>query len=193
MDKKTLIIYAHPDKEGHCGYYLKKVIETLKQKKVNYKLIDLYQIKYNPILKEVRLAQETKKLEEETKRFQKDIFESSNLIFIYPTWWQNVPAILKGFIDRVFTSGFAFKYHGNMPKGLLNGKTAVVLTSTGGPAWYSKLIKRSRSIKVVSKDTLEFCGIKTRGYIVGDARALTENQRIKIDKNVRKAMAYLLN
>lgn len=188
-----IIIYAHPNKTGHNGYCLKKVIESLDSKNIKYKLIDLYALHYNPVLSQEELTLQGKKSSSQIKTFQKDISDSKQIIIIYPTWWQNVPAILKGFFDRVFSAGFAFKYKGHFPVGLLKGKKAVVITSTGGPAIFSKVIKCSRSLKVVTSDTLEFCGIKTKGYTIGSARKLTDSQKKKIDKIVNKGMKFVLD
>ena len=107
----TLIIYAHPNKEGNCGKILNFTEKTLKEKNIGYELIDLYENKYNPCLLDKEHYTSGKfEISEQNKAFQKQIQENKNIIFIYPIWWGSMPAILKGFFDRVFTSRFAFKY-----------------------------------------------------------------------------------
>jgi len=64
-----LIIYAHPNKNGHCGYILQQVQKELENKKISFQILDLYQENYNPVLKArciiigraLRLTDETKK------------------------------------------------------------------------------------------------------------------------------------
>jgi NAD(P)H dehydrogenase (quinone) len=100
-----------------------------------------------------------------------------------------MPAILKGFIDRVFSSGYAFKYSsGGMPQGLLKGKKASVFVSTGSKKWITCLFLGDRFKKNAVKDIFGFCGIKTKVYHVDTAYALNDAQKEKIRKNVDKAL-----
>lgn len=187
-----LIIYAHPNKDGHCGYILQKTIEILEGKNISYELIDLYAINYDPALKpEEHYTSGHRKISPENKVFQEKIKNERRFIFIYPTWWNSVPAILKGFIDRIFTSRFAFYYEKIFPKALLSGK-ASVLASTGGSRIISKFYFRDGSIKFMTRDVLGFCGIKSKAFVIDNATKLTEKQKNKISKKVKSAIDYLL-
>jgi len=127
-----LIIYAHPNKKGHCGYILEQVKKRLDKKREKYKILDLYQMKYDPLLKdEEHYTSGSHKVSKNNKIIQKKIKKSKKLIFIYPTWWNNMPAILKGFVDRVFIPKFAFSYKGNFPIGLLKGLANVYINKEG--------------------------------------------------------------
>jgi NAD(P)H dehydrogenase (quinone) len=114
------------------------------------------------------------------------------LIFIYPVWWQNMPAILKGFVDRIFVARFSFVYENALPKKLLKGRRAIVLTSSSGPRIYSYFFKGDRAIKVLTKDMLEFCGIKSKGFMIGIARDLNNKKKRKIEKMVSRGLKFLL-
>jgi len=98
-----------------------------------------------------------------------------------------MPAILKGFFDRVITPRFAFKYEGLIPKGLLKGKKAIVFFTTGGPTPFYKLTgnQPKRNITMI----LKFCAIKTKVYQFGSAKKLTKDRKIKIEKTVKKALS----
>lgn len=186
-----LIIYAHPNKSGHCGYILKIIIEVLKQKNQAYEIIDLYKIGYDPILKQNELYTiGNNDISSLNQEIQAKIKQNDKFIFIYPTWWQNTPAVLKGFFDRVLTRGFAFYFKSKIPVKLLKGK-ALVFTTTGGPRIYTYLFARDRSIKVVIKDILNFCGIKAKGIIIGNAIKLNDKQKRKIQKVINKKLNYL--
>lgn len=188
---KTLIVYSHPNHKGHNGYILKQVESNLKHKEIDYKILDLYKMKYNPVLSDKELyTQKGCITTDETLKCQESIKEYDNLIFIYPTWWNSMPAILKGFIDRVFTGGFAFKYVKGLPRPLLKGK-AVVFTTTGAPTLLYKIFQRSVSLKLMTKDILGFCGIKTKGYSLGSATRLDDKQKLKIELMVRKGLKFL--
>ncbi len=186
-----LIIYAHPNKEGHCGYILKKIQRELDNDKKNYEILNLYKINFNPILKnEEHYTSGRRKVTEKIGEFQDKIRNNKKFIIIYPTWWNSTPAILKGFFDRVLTMGFAFKYENKIPRGLLQGKVAVI-TTTGGPIIFEKFFAGNRSLKTVINDTLNFCGLKSKGFMIGSARELTEKQKDKIDKKIKRLFYYL--
>jgi len=189
---KTLIIYANPDKTGYCGQYLKELEKKLKEKKQNYEIIDLYEDKFNPVLSlEEHYTSGHKKISKEILNYQKKITESNSLIFIYPNWWNSVPAILKGFFDRTLTPGFAYKYINKIPNQLLKNKKAIILSSTGAPKIYDFFIMKSRFIKTVKINTLNFCGIKTKSFVIYSANKLTDKHKQKIKKKVEKGIYYL--
>jgi len=186
-----LIIYAHPNKDGHCGYILKTVSEWLDNKSIEYQILDLYQMNFNPVLKnDEHYTSGNKNVTPENKKIQELISNEHNFIFIYPTWWNNLPAILKGFIDRIFTPGFAFKYQNGRPWPLLKGR-AVVFTATGAPWIYAKLFSQNRSIKVLTCDTLKFCGIYAKGFSINNANRLNETKKGKIREIVLKGIKCL--
>ncbi|MFA6073416.1 MAG: NAD(P)H-dependent oxidoreductase [Candidatus Woesearchaeota archaeon] len=190
---KTTIIYAHPLRDGHNALILQKIETELKEKKEKYEVLDLYKMKYDPVFTAEELNRGGKKvISPINKKLQDTIQKSDNLIFIYPIWWNSPPAILKGFIDRVFSAGFAFKYTkttlGTRPIGLLKGKKALVYTTSGGPNFFFKYFAGSRGSKVVAKDTLGFCGIKTKAFHYGNATKVTPNTEKKLEKLVKKGI-----
>jgi NAD(P)H dehydrogenase (quinone) len=134
-----------------------------------------------------------KNITQQNKEFQNKIKKSNKLIFIYPVWWNSSPAILKGFIDRVFTSGFGFFYKNRMPHGLLNGKKAVVFVTSGAPRLFFRLFEKDIAAKQMTEYTLKFCGINSRYWVIGNAMQLNEKQKRKIAKKVGKGLNYLFN
>jgi NAD(P)H dehydrogenase (quinone) len=188
----TLIIYAHPKTEGHCSTILKEVIEYLSTNKFEAALIDLYKINYDPVLHENELyTSGNKEVNKQNLEFQKRVKDADNLIFIYPVWWGSMPAILKGFFDKVFTNGFAFEFINNMPNKLLTGKKAVVFTTSGGPTFASKLLMGNRAANLIEKDILGFSGIKAKVFQIGNAMELDGKQREEIKGTVRKGLITL--
>jgi len=192
---KVLIIYSHPSHDGHSAYFLDCIKNLLNTKSnISYEIFDLYAINYDPILKNDELYSANRKaVSLENLNIQEKIKDADRLIFIYPTWWQNMPAILKGFIDRVLVSGFAFIYKNGKPVGLLTNKKAAVFTTTGGPHFYSILFKKNRSLNILIKDVLLFVGIKARGYSIGSAGRLSDENKSKIKKISEKVIHYLVS
>jgi len=187
-----LIIYSHPKRSGFSGFFLKKVLEKLNKAKIKYEVIDLYKDNFNPVLSaEEHYTSGGYQIADEVKIIQDKITASKHLIFIHPLWWQSIPAILKGFFDRVLTPRFAFKYIGKYPLGLLKDKRAVVFTHSAGPKLFTILYAGNKALRTVVKDTLGFCGIKTKGYLLGSATKLDSNKEIEIDKMVSKGIKFL--
>lgn len=164
------IIYAHPNQKSYNHAILESIKLVLSKSKMKFKVIDLYNDRFDPVMKPSELpGSGSKRVASDVKKYQKIIKESYKLIFIYPTWWNSMPAILKGFIDRVFSNGFAYRYVGSMPKGKLKEKKALIITTSGGPRVFSMLMG-SRNTKNLAKDMLKFCGIKTKTVQVGTVR-----------------------
>lgn len=189
---KTIIIYAHPKTGGHCFNILKEVKRKLSSKKKKYELVDLYKINYDPVMKESEhYTSGNYNISNQNKEFQKKIEKAEKLIIIYPVWWTAMPAILKGFFDRVFTSHFAFKYIKGIPVGLLKGKKAAVFIASGAPRIITKFYLGDRPIKIIKKDILKFCGVKSRVFYLGRALKFDETKKNKIEKLVNKGLNYL--
>ncbi|MCX2824439.1 NAD(P)H-dependent oxidoreductase [Bacillus pseudomycoides] len=157
----VLIIYAHPNPSSFNAAILEHVQKGLQKTNHFVTLLDLYKEQFNPVL----IFNEDKRrrdlvYEGETEKYRRLIKETDFFIFIYPIWWWGMPAILKGFIDRVFVTGFAYKYEGALPKGLLIGKKAWVINTLDSPLWYVALLYRSADWVIMKKGILRFCGIR---------------------------------
>jgi len=136
---------------------------------LDYFLIDLYKTNYNPVLSQDELyTKGNKYISPENLEFQRLIKERDKLIFIYPIWWGSMPAILKGFLDRVFTPNFGFYYKSRIPIGLLKDKRALVFSTSGAPGIYN-LLTLNRFTRPLTKDVLRFCGIRSKSLIIGSA------------------------
>ena len=193
----TLIIFAHPGTPGHNSYVLELVKKELKLRKESFEVLDLYKLNFDPILKSNELySSRDRQVDESVKKIQDKISSSSKLIFIYPVWWNGTPAILKGFFDRVFSSRFAFKYVNILnwfkaPKGLLNGKKAVIFITTGSPKTISWLIQGIGGGNILKKDILRFCGIKSKIFHYGPALRFSDESKPKLEKLVKKGLNWL--
>lgn len=156
-----LVVYAHPKKDSFNHATLEAFVKGAKAAKHKVDVIDLYEDQFNPVLMETSPRAE---LGEEVVAYQERIKQADWLCFIYPTFWYRTPAMLAGFIDRVFTSRFAYRYVkfiGSLkrPIGLLPLKKAVVIESYGGPGWFYKLVFLQMPWRRF-KRVLKFCGIR---------------------------------
>ena len=158
--KNILIINGHPDKESFCFALAESYKMGADVAKSNCKLVHLIDLDFNPIL--TFGYRKISELEPDLVQMQQDILWADHLVFVYPNWWSTFPALLKGFIDRVFVPNFAFKYRENSPfwDKLLKGKTARLIVTMDTPKWYYWLINKSAGHNAMKVGVLEFCGIR---------------------------------
>ena len=104
-----------------------------------------------------------------------------------------MPAILKGFFDRVFTPGFAFKFSSlGLPSKLLKGKKALVYMSLGSPNKLATIFfLGDRAKKIIEKDILGYVGFKTKTLQFHNAKKLDEKRKKEIDNKVETGLNWL--
>ena len=119
-------------------------------------------------------------LEPDLVRAQELILWADHIVMIYPNWWSTFPALLKGFIDRTFLPGFAFKYR----KGtllwdkLLVGRSARLIITMDTPLWYYWLVYRRPGHNAMKRGILEYCGIRpVRITTIGPLKTSSDKQR----------------
>jgi NAD(P)H dehydrogenase (quinone) len=131
MSKHLIVISLHRD-EGFLTKGAEQLIEKLQQMGEEVNTRNLYDLNFNAILTATDFeALKSGKLPFDIAREQGFIEEADYLWFIYPIWWTTMPAILKGYIDRVFLSGFAYRLENDRPIGLLTDKKVIILNSMG--------------------------------------------------------------
>lgn len=160
MKRNILIINGHPDKKSYCTALANQYRKGAVLSGADCKLINLTELEFSPILKYG--YRKRTDLEPDLIEVRKLIQETKHLVFVYPNWWGTIPALLKGFIDRVFLPGFAFEYQEKspLPKKLLKGKTARLIVTTDTPSWYYSLVYRKPGHNSMKKSILHFCGVK---------------------------------
>jgi putative NADPH-quinone reductase len=158
--KNILVINGHPNKQSFCYALAERYKKGADTNGNNCRIAHLADLVFNPSLQSG--YQVVSELEPDLRQAQKDILAADHLVFVYPNWWSTYPALLKGFIDRVFLPNFAFKYleKSPLPAKLLKGKTARLIVTTDTPAWYYWLVNRNAGHHAIKTGVLEFCGIK---------------------------------
>ncbi len=180
MNKNILIINGHPDKNSYCSALARQYKKGADSTGADCTLINIIDLDFSLVLKHgYGKLTET---EPDLIKTRDLISKANHLVFVYPNWWGTYPALLKGFIDRVFVPGFAFEYQDKspLPKKLLTGKSARVIVTTDTPYWYYKLVYRSPGHNSIKKSILHFCGIKpVKISTFGPVRNSTEQNRKK--------------
>jgi NAD(P)H dehydrogenase (quinone) len=185
--KKILIINGHPDKESLCFAFAEQYKKGADSAGVACKLINLIDLEYSPVLT-FGYRQRTE-LEPDLIKAQDEIKNADHLVFIYPTWWGTQPALLKGFIDRVFLPGFAFKYRENSLfwDKFLKGKSARLIVTMDTPKWYYRLFYKRPGHNSMRKNILNFCGVKpVKITAFGPVKIADEAKRSKWLEKIEK-------
>ncbi|MGI5860571.1 MAG: NAD(P)H-dependent oxidoreductase [Myxococcales bacterium] len=129
---KALIVYAHPNPKSFCKAIADVAREELERLGHEVRLHDLYAQGWSPALGPEDFEALFKgTVREDVAREQADVLWADLLVFVYPIWWYERPAMVKGWFDRVFSVGFAYQATAQGIQGLLGGRRALVLTTSG--------------------------------------------------------------
>lgn len=189
----TTIIFAHPWHGSFNKAILGAVTQQLDMLDKVYHVIDLNKEEFNPVMQESDLALYSKgqSADASVLRYQKILSETNELIFIFPIWWDNIPAILKGFFEKVMLKGFAYNETKTGLKGLLTHITkTTVITTSESPTIYINLIKGNPIKGVFIRGMLKDIGLKhvrwyNCDYITSGPRIKKERFLQSIAKNIR--------
>lgn len=156
MPKTVLVVYAHPEPRSLTRRFVAETIQTLERQGHTVQQSDLHGMGWKATFDEddfpsrinndrfafiqesehaYRTGQQTRDVATE----QRKLLDADAVIFHFPLWWFGMPAILKGWIDRVYAYGFAYGYKGagnryRYGDGILKGKRALLSVMVGGPA-----------------------------------------------------------
>lgn len=176
--KNILIINGHPVPESFSAKLASIYEESAKQAGHEAEVVHLHELDFDPI----RHAgnHDTTPLESCLIEVQKKITRANHLVFIYPTWWGGMPALLKGFFERTFVQDFAFRYveGKSLPLKLLEGRSADVLTSMDAPCFYYRLFQGAPGDKMIKNAILNLCGITPVKFFRFDSIGKASEEKI---------------
>lgn len=142
---KALVVYCHPRPESFNAAVKAKVLTKLQAHGVETHVADLYAEGFDPLLSghglEVYEDAGQNRIGIET--YCEKVAWCDTLIFVYPTWWYGLPAMLKGFLDRVLVPGLAFHMPdpgGDIKPGLQHITRLGVFTTCGASWWLTRFI-----------------------------------------------------
>ncbi|WP_442602382.1 NAD(P)H-dependent oxidoreductase [Paenibacillus sp. KN14-4R] len=159
-----LIIYTHPNHQSLNYAFLQKVIEGSSENPhiEEIQVLDLYEEEFNPIL----TFNKTKRrrdmyIDPQLEKYREQIKWADKIVFVYPIWWGRPPAMLLGFIDQMFASGFAYKDKGGLfPEGLLKGRSVVCVSTMKGPTHYLLYWLYNVHQVLMKKAVFQYVGIR---------------------------------
>lgn len=142
---RVLVIYCHPDPQSLAAAVRDRALTALAAAGAEVRLADLYAEGFDPVLTAGDLAQygESPANEGRIAPYAEALRWCEGIVFIYPTWGQGLPAMLKGWLDRVLVPGLGFHpprhEGGRVRPGLTHVRRLVVLTSHGTSWWIARV------------------------------------------------------
>lgn len=192
MAKKILLILGHPSENSFCNALLKAYQKGAENAGAICKTIYISRLRFNVNLADGYKPGETPQLEEDLLTAQQLITWADHVVMAYPNWWGFMPAVTKGFIDRIFLPGFAFKHHSGklFPQKLLSGKSLRLLITMDTPKWWFYLIYRASQYQILKDIVFGYVGFDPiRFSTFGFMRKSTDRQRSRWLKKVEQSGA----
>ena len=193
-----LLVLAHPLSESFAAAIARMARDTLEEGGHSVDLLDLYGEDFDPRLTASERAgyfdvpYDTSKVAKPVARLK----AADGLIFVFPQWWFDFPAILKGFFDRVFAPGVALTHdtsRGRILPQLQNIRLLWVLTTTGSPWWIVRLYMGDPVRRFMRRVIAKLCSKRLNFRILSlhDMDRATDRDRRRYLERLRKALCKI--
>ena len=172
---RILLVLAHPQRESFAHAVQERARAGLQRAGHEVRLLDLYGIGFDPVMSEAdRRDYHTPGLNEVRVADQlAHLRWAEGLVFVYPTWWYSLPAMLKGWIDRVWVPFATFE----LPQGLapVQGRMQNIrliggFSTYGSPWWWIRLVSGDPGRRIVMKGLRPLCHRSCRSFWLGHYR-----------------------
>ncbi len=182
---RTVIVFNHPYPESYCNAILESITKGLQKSGQEIDLIHLDQNNFNPRMtsEDLKAFVEHKAVDPLVLDYHARLKKAEHLVFIFPIWWDIMPAATKGFVDRVLSPGLAYDHH---PRGygliplLKNLKTITVITTMNKPKIMYSLLIGNLISKVMIKSIFKSMGYKNVRWIsFTSVKRVSHNKRVK--------------
>ncbi|MFA5159416.1 MAG: NAD(P)H-dependent oxidoreductase [Candidatus Omnitrophota bacterium] len=180
---KHLIIYAHPNTASFNHAIKEILVRVLKEKGQDIRVRDLYAMHFDPVLKADDFQTFLEgKVPGDIAIEQDHVRWADQITFIYPVWWNRMPSIAGGYVDRVFFKGFAYDYLATGAVGLLSGKRIYFITTLGAPLTIAESSGAIKSMELaIDNETFRFCAMEMVGHkYFGSVTTVTDEDRKKM-------------
>lgn len=182
MATNILLILGHPSKNSFNKVLLDAYQKGAESTGAHCKTIYISDLDFDVNLADGYKTGKANEPEQDLVATQKLFQWADHVVFAFPNWWGFMPAITKGFIDRLFLPGFAFKNHSgkNFPEQLLKGKSMRVLVTMDTPKFWFYLVHRASLYLILKKVVFGYVGFKPINFSTfGFIRKSTDEQRKK--------------
>ncbi|MEM7499066.1 MAG: NAD(P)H-dependent oxidoreductase [Pseudomonadota bacterium] len=169
---RLLVVYCHPDPESYCAAVRDRAVAGARAAGHEVDLLDLYGEGFDPVMScEERRGYHTPVANEApVAEHIARLKAAEGLVFVYPTWWYGQPAMLKGWLDRVFVPGVAFEMpEPNAPirGGLRNIRVVGAVSTLGSPWWWWSIPMLAPGRRILLTGVRAICNPKARTFWLG--------------------------
>jgi len=151
---RVLVVFSHPLEDSYGAALRDVVIQSLKEGGHTVDLCDLYREAFDPVLsvRERRMYRDAASNADDVIEHVQRLRRAEGVVFVFPSWWYGMPAILKGYFDRVWLPGVAFDFGPQAIVPLLtNIRLFGAVTTTGAPEWFTRFYVGNPSRKVMMR------------------------------------------
>ncbi|WP_439257783.1 NAD(P)H-dependent oxidoreductase [Lonepinella sp. BR2271] len=178
--KQHVIIFAHPNNNSFTKALVDEVVKSSEQFGANTVVRNLYAMNFNPVLSQEEMQGAWQGIIPEEVLYEQKLIQQADLItLVYPVWWMGFPAMLKGYLDRVFTHGFAYQSSEQGSVGLLQGKKIQQFINIGNnvEAYQAKGFAQALDVCLVN-GLFNYCGITDIDHqLFGDLYVISDQER----------------
>lgn len=177
--KKIVLICGNPDKDSFSGAVTDHYHAAAQDAGHLVDRINIGDLHFDPILH--RGYKEIQTLEPDLEAIQEKIRNADHIVVVYPNWWCSMPALLKGFFDRIWLPGFAFNFNkqNNKVERHLVGKTARVIILSGTHSPFMTWWQFGDFTNEIQYGIFEFAGVRTEVSTFGPSERVTDEVRAK--------------
>jgi putative NADPH-quinone reductase len=194
---RCVVVFAHPVEESYCAALRDAAVGALRDARHEVRILDLYAEHFDPVLtRQERLDYHTHGKNEANVRGHIELLRwAQALVFVYPTWWYGLPAILKGWLDRVWVPGVTFTLPaGGKPiRGLMDNIVRLVGISTSGSSRLWLAIVGNPGRHTITRGIRALCNTRCRTTWLAhyDIDRSTPKSRAAFVERVARTLARL--
>jgi NAD(P)H dehydrogenase (quinone) len=191
------VVHSHPLTDSYNHALFRIIVDQL-QDRHQVIATDLYRERFSPVMTEAerRSYYQPSYAGDEVALLVRQLRQADGIIFCFPHWWFSMPAMLKGYFDRVWAPGTAFKHDlngGRIEPLLTNIKLFGVVTTYGSPWWLTRIVMQDPGRKVLFRALKPMCGPGVRSFYLAhyDMDRSTPASRQAFAERVRTTIAGL--
>jgi|SRR5258706_8240827 NAD(P)H dehydrogenase (quinone) len=149
---RVLVIFAHPKRESFCGAILTTVLEEFSSLGHDAEVLDLYAEEFNPVLSPLEFQSYETLVYPGVQRYADQMRQSDGIVWIFPTWNYGLPAILKGYVDRIWRPNIAFRIDqaSKVHFDSLDNLRFFIVATTYGASWFANTLVGNPCKRVIA-------------------------------------------
>jgi NAD(P)H dehydrogenase (quinone) len=194
---RTVIVFNHPNEGSYCNAILQSVIKGLQNANHEVDLMHLDNDGFNPAMSksDLKAFVDHQPIDPQVIDYNERLKKANHLIFIFPIWWDIMPATTKGFVDRVLSPGVMYDHH---PRGfglvplLKNLKSVTIITTMNKPKLLYSLLIGNLIRKTMLRSVFKTMGYRNLHWInFTSVKSVSQEKRVKWLSNLENRFSKL--